>query len=102
MVFDYISKSTFLPGNNIDKFRELFELLKTATGRVEMEARFLLSEAIRSRVVHEKGGTYTWPSPEGALIIGEKYSEAIEFILNPKKQGLVEDLQNEIKAKNAI
>ena len=102
LLFEYINNSNFQPGNNIDKFNELTTLLSTATGREELEARDILQKALNSRVVYEKQGTYSWPSPEGNLVIGEKYSEAIDFLLNPKKQGLVEDLIKEIKAKTVL
>lgn len=98
-LFDYIDATDFNQGSNIDKFDEVVELLKTKTGREELEARLLLKRAIDNRVVYEKQGSYTWIRPEGTLIIGDKYSEAIDFILNPKKNTFVEELESQVKAK---
>lgn len=99
LLFDYIDKSDFREGSNIDKFIELFSLLKNAAGREELAARKLLKTALDSRVVYEKQGSYTWNKSTGAIIIGETYTEAINFLLNPKKQALVEELEEEIRLK---
>lgn len=101
-LFDYIDKSSFRPGSNIDRFNELFSLLKTATGREEIEARLLLKKAQDSRVIYEKQGAYKWARSNGLITLGENYAEAIEFILNPKKEALVEELINEIKTKGLV
>lgn len=100
LLYDYIENSTFTPGSNIDKFTELINLLSTAPGREEFEARFLLKQALDSRIIYEKQGSYSWVRPSGTLVIGDRYSEAIDFLLNPKKSTEVEELQEMIKAKN--
>lgn len=100
LLFSYIDRSTFAPGSNIEKFLQLFELLKTADGRREFNARLTLSKAVDSRVVYEKQGSYKWNRASGVLVIGETPSEAVDFILNPKKAALVEELLEEIKAKS--
>ena len=100
LLFDYIDKSTTSPGSNVDKFMGLYNLLKTKTGKERFEAKAFLKEALDTRIIYEKQGTYTWPRPEGEIVIGEKYDEAIEFILNPKKQTLVEDMEEQIKSKS--
>lgn len=99
LLYEYIDKSTFLPGSNIDKFNDLVRLFETATGREEFEARWIIKQALDNRIIYEKQGTYTWPRVEGKLVLGERYAEAIDFILNPKKQQEVEDLLAEIKNK---
>lgn len=96
---DYISASTHLPGSNIEKFTELTTLLSTPLGREEFEARHLLKRALDTRVMFEKQGAYNWPRPDGQIRIGENYREAIEYLLDPKKQSMVEDLQAELKLK---
>lgn len=100
LLYDYIDKSTFTPGSNIDKFNELFNLLSTPHGRDELEARYMLKEALDNRIIYEKQGTYTWVRSTGQLSIGERYSEAVDFLLNPKKAAEVEELQEMIKAKS--
>jgi hypothetical protein len=99
LLFDYIDKSTFTEGSNIDKFKEVFNLLLTQDGRVELEARFTLQKALDSRVIYEKQGAYKWPRASGLIELGETYAEAIEFLTNPKKTVLQEELAEEIKNK---
>lgn len=99
-LFDYIESSTFTPGSNIEKFLEVYGLLESAHGKDQFEARYLLKKALDSRVVYEKQGTYTWVRPQGNLIIGDRLSEAIDFLLNPKKTAEVEEMEEQIKAKS--
>lgn len=99
LLFEYIDKSAFTPGSNIDKFNELYKMLQTPKGIEEFEARFILRQSIDLRIIVEKQGTYTWIRPDGPMVIGDKLSEAIEFILNPKKSSLIEDLLLEIEQK---
>jgi hypothetical protein len=99
LLYDYIDSTAFSPGSNIEKFQELATMLTTAPGRSEIEARYILKQAIDYRIIYEKAGTHTWVRPEGTLELGNTLGEAVEFILNPKKQGLVEELNTAIKAK---
>jgi len=99
LLFEYINSSTNQPGNNIDKFTGVYELTKTKGGREELEARNLLKKALDYRVITEKQSTYTWVRTSGKIEVGSTYSEAIDFLLNPKKQALVDELEEEIKAK---
>lgn len=101
LLFDTINSSNHSPGSNLDKLDELFKLLNTPDGREKIEAKHLLKEAVDSRVIHEKQDTYTWVRPSGSIELGVTYSEAIDFLLNPKKQALIEDLEEEIKLKSA-
>lgn len=99
LLFDYIDKSDFREGSNIDKFSELYQLLQTATGRDELNARLLLQKLLDSRIIYEKQGSYRWNKPSGLITIGDTYAEAVGFLLNPKKSTLVEDLEKELTAK---
>ncbi len=96
---NYIDSTTFTPGSNIEKFNELAENLKTPHGRERIEARHLLKRALDSRIIFEKQGGYFWPRPEGQITLGENYSEAIEYLLDPKKEVMVEDMHAELKLK---
>lgn len=100
-LFDYIDRSSFTPGSNLDKFMAIINLRSTPHGREQFEARYILAQAIDSRVVIEKQDTYTWLRPKGNIIIGDRYADAVDYILNPKKASEVEELQSEIKAKLA-
>jgi hypothetical protein len=86
-------------GTNIDKFMELVNLIKTVKGKIDLDAKYLLQQLIDYRVVSEKQSTYTWMRPTGAIVLGETYTEAVEFLTNPKKQALIEDLRAELKIK---
>lgn len=98
-LYEFIENTDYNLGSSIDKFEELVELLKTSEGRAEIEARFLLQKALDSRVIYEKADTYNWPRTKGLLVLGDRYGDAITFLLNPKKQELVTELEEEIKAK---
>lgn len=99
LLFDYIDKTGFTQGSNVDKFNEIFNLLGTPDGREEFEARFVIKQAVDNRIVIEKQSTYTWPRSSGIITLGETYPEAVSFIKNPKKSALLEELLNEIHAK---
>jgi hypothetical protein len=101
LLVDYIDRSSFTAGSNIDKFMELYTLLTTVPGREELEARFLLAQAIDNRLIFERQGSYTWVRPQGQVVIGERFQEAVDFLLNPKKQPEVEELTAAIKSKNS-
>lgn len=99
LLYDYIEKSGFLPGSNIDKFNQIYNLLNTAHGKEEFEARYLLKRAMDNRIVYEKQDIYTWVRPTGNIVIGDRYAEAIDYLLNPKKSSEVEELELQIKNK---
>lgn len=96
---NYIEHTTFLPGSNIEKFNTLWEELKTPLGRERIEAKHLLERATNGRIIIEKQGAYHWPRPEGQITIGENYAEALSYLLDPKKEAMVEDLEAELKLK---
>ncbi len=100
LLYDYIDKSGFTPGSNIDKFTDLYKRLSTPDGREYIESYSILKQAIDYRVVYEKQGSYTWNRAKGSLNIGDRLSEAIDFISNPKKAAEVEDIVAEIKLKS--
>ena len=100
LLVEYIDKSSYTEDSNINKYLELYNLLETVTGREELEARFLLLQAIEARLIFEKQGTYTWIRPQGQIVIGDRKEEAIDFLLNPKKASEVEELEAAIKLRN--
>lgn len=99
LLFDYIDSTTFLPGSNIDKFLNLYTKLETPTGRAEIDAELLLMRLVQERIINEKQGAYFWIRAEGAIELGVTKSEAIDFILNPKKQVLVDELEILLKTR---
>ena len=94
---DYIDAGN---ASNLEKLLNISVLLKTKDGKEKFEAMWILKQALDNYVVWEKQGTYTWKKPNGEpLVIGERYAEAIDFIVNPKKSAEVEEIQAQIKAK---
>lgn len=98
-LFEYIDKTSYGPGSNIEKFLELCTLLKTPLGREEAEARFTLKRGLDTRTIYERQGAYIWPKATGQITLGETLSEAVQFLLNPKKQALAQELEEEMKLK---
>lgn len=100
LLYDFIDKTTFTNNSNLDKFLFLFNLLATPIGREELDSKFLLKQGLDTRVLFEKQGAYSWVRPSGVIVLGETYPEAIEFLMNPKKSALIDELKEEIKLKN--
>lgn len=100
LLFDYVDNTGFTPGSNIDKFMNLYTKLETPTGREAVNAELLLLRLVQSRIINEKQGAYFWVRAEGAIELGVTKEEAIDFILNPKKQALVDELEILLKTKN--
>ncbi len=99
LLHDYLEKSTFTPGSNLDKYEHLLLQVSTKTGREDITAKVLLRRALDSRVVYEKSDTYTWVRPKGTIDLGATYREALDFLQNKKKDVLIEDLKEAIKTK---
>ncbi len=100
LLTEWVDSSTYLPGSNIDKLNHLTNLLKTAEGRAKFEIMYILKQAEDYYLVYQKQDIWTWIRPNGAsLLIGDKYSEAIDFFLNPKKKEELDEIQAQIKEK---
>lgn len=81
----------------ITKFNKLVSLLGDAPGKARFNALVVLQEGIHTFTISEKAGTYTWIAKD--LIIGASKEKAVEFILDPNKADLVEELQEQIMVK---
>lgn len=79
------------------KFEETFALISSAEGKERLDAICLLSDLIHARLVNENRGTYTWLSK--GLVFGQRREDAIEFLLDPKKQPEVDEMKRQLKAK---
>tara|TARA_R110000851_G_scaffold53289_3_gene126383 strand:- start:1577 stop:2230 length:654 start_codon:yes stop_codon:yes gene_type:complete len=99
LLYNYLEATTFTPGSNLDKFEELNLLINNPKGKNELLARHMLKQALDTRVIYEKSQTYNWVRPGGVIELGNTYTEAIDFLQNPKKEALIEDLQKEIKLR---
>ena len=65
--------------------------------RERFNAEALLSDLVSYFVINMKSGTYNWKSNN--LVIGYNKSEAVNFLLDPHKQGEVEQLELQLGAK---
>lgn len=83
----------------LTKYNKLINLLKDAPGKARFNALVLLQEGLNSFVLSEKAGTYTWLAKD--MIIGASKEKAVEFMLDPNKGDLVEELQEQILARKA-
>lgn len=79
----------------IKKYNKLVALLKDAPGKARFNALVVLQEGLNRFVISEKAGTYTWLAKD--VIIGASKEKALDFILDPNKADLVEELQNQIE-----
>jgi len=99
LLYDYIEAAAST-NKNLEKYNHYFELLKTAEGKVRFETTYMLRLAQALRIIFAKQDTWTWIRESGAtLVIGDRFSEAVDFLMDPKKSTEFEELQNQIKAK---
>lgn len=99
LLFDYINAPKTGLVSNIDKFMELLNMIKNPKGKAELEARYFLKKVMDYRIVYEKQGSYTWMRPTGPIVLGETYTETIDFLTNPKKLSIVDELKTELSLK---
>jgi len=81
----------------ITKFNKLVALLKDAPGKARFNALVLMQEGLNTFTLSDKAGTYTWIAKD--LIIGTSKEKAVEFLLDPNKADLVEELQEQIMTR---
>lgn len=98
---EFIEKSGFTPGSNIERFNNLFRMLSTPDGRERLEAMWILKQAMDLRIIYERQGTYTWSRANSLtpLVLGDRYEDAVDFLLNPAKSIELEELSAQIKSK---
>lgn len=99
-LYVFIDKADNKQLSNITKFKELFNKATKPDSRIEFEARYLMERALAWRVFSEKQGTYTWIRSKGSIELGNKPESVVAFLIDPKKQDLVEELEKEIKLKS--
>mgnify|MGYP000865134365 CR=1 FL=1 len=97
-LFENIEKSEFTETGFINKFLVTYTLLQSPNGRTEFNARYFLQQALDRKIVYERQGTYVWNRPNSPMVIGERLSEALDFILSPKKAIEVEEIEKAIQA----
>lgn len=101
LLSEFIDKSRNGTEVNVSKFDLMFNSFKDPAGREELDAKATLMDLIHYGVVTLKGGTYKWwDADESAnVIIGERKSEAVDFLINVHKQAEVERMKKQLKAK---
>lgn len=85
------------PGNDVEKFMEKVALLKDAKGRAELKAQSDLQILLDNRIITASKDTYTWVAK--GITIGQRRSEAIEYILDEAKSPEVKEMKKQLKAK---
>lgn len=98
LLYEYINADTQLNGN-VDRFMKYADMLSTASGREAFEAEYTLLEGVAKRVLSEYQGAYIWTRSDGPIELGSTKSEAIMFLVNPKKKALVKELRKLISMK---
>lgn len=86
--------------NDVSEFMKVANLLDTPSGREELNARAILFNLTKARIVSESKGTFTWVSK--GMIIGYNKEEAVAFILDPNKQDAITSMTAELRAKSLI
>lgn len=81
----------------IARFLDIMNGLDNKNYRERFNAEALLSDLVAYFVVNMKSGTYNWKSNN--LVIGYNKTEAVNFLLDPHKQGEVEQLELQLGAK---
>ncbi len=81
------------------KYNKLVALLQDAPGKARFNALVILQEGINTFVISDKAGTYTWIAKD--LTMGASKEKAIEWIIDPNKTDLLEELQEQITARKA-
>tara|TARA_R110000850_G_scaffold1714_8_gene9198 strand:+ start:8887 stop:9906 length:1020 start_codon:yes stop_codon:yes gene_type:complete len=88
----YKSGGTFL-----ENFNKTLTLMETPDGREKIEALVFLQDLLNNWVVAEKAGAYKWLSKD--IVLGHTKEQTINFLMNPEKQELQEELEAQLKAK---
>lgn len=83
--------------SNLSKFEEAYDLMLTSDGREMIEAKVLLKDLVNYRILSDNKGTYTWLNKQ--IVLGQREAEAIDFLLDPKKQPERDELERQLKAK---
>lgn len=100
LLVNYIDNSTSQANSNIDKFMFYVNMVATSVGRERFETMYILRQALDLRIIIEKQDTYTWVRPNATpLPIADRYSEAVDFLLDPRKSQELEEIQQQISAK---
>lgn len=85
------------PINALSEFTKVVKLLDTPTGREELNARAILNDLTKSRIVTENKGTFTWHTK--GMVIGYSKEEAVDFLLDPNKADALTSMKKELSAK---
>lgn len=103
LLYNFLDRANPSKDKNIDKFMEVAELMDTAPGREELDAKAMLEDLVHYRVVRESGGTYTWPKGgKNGLKLGNRYQEAVNWLLDATKDKEIEMLEEELSLKRDV
>ena len=60
---------------------------------------YIIQQGLDTQVLYEKQNSYFFKSPTGPINIGDRYDDAIDFILSPKKDKEVKEITDAIKER---
>lgn len=83
----------------LTKFNKLIALQRDAVGKARFNALVLIQEGINTYTISERAGTYTWLAKD--MIIGASKEKAVDWILDPNKSDLIDELREQIETKKA-
>lgn len=85
--------------DNVNRFNTLYTLTKNASGKERLQAMYIIQQGLDTQVLYEKQNSYFFKSPTGPINIGDRYDDAIDFILSPKKDKEVKEITDAIKER---
>ena len=83
----------------VKKFINTINSLETPESRERFNATVILNDLVNYYIVTVKQGIYTWK--DTGLEIGVNKSEAVNFLLNPKKQAEQDELNSKLEYKKS-
>lgn len=97
LLSEFIENGT---ATSLDKYMNLVNLTKTVDGKNKLDAMWTLALAKDLGIIYSKQDVWTWVTPQGQQInIGDRYAEAVDYLLSPKKESELEDILDQIKEK---
>lgn len=97
LLVDYIETNNV---TNLEKYLSFVNLIKTSDGRTRLDAMWTLALAKDLGIIYSKQDTWTWITPQGQQInIGDRYAEAVDYLLSPKKETELDEILTQIKEK---
>jgi hypothetical protein len=96
LYYNLIDLATERTRKDVQRFIELVDNIATKDGRIKLEALYLLQCGLDTRTIVNRKGTYTWIRPEGSIDIGYRLEDALDYLLDPKKDKELIELNDSV------